>query len=76
MENTMTTETFINQLASGQAADAKETLADLLSARAFEALDARKQELAASLFNGQTEEPAIEDTVEVQDTADTPIEQE
>jgi hypothetical protein len=76
MENNMTTETFINQLASGQAADAKETLADLLSARAFEALDARKQELAASLFNGQTEEPAIEDTVEVQDTADTPIEQE
>ena len=66
----MTTETFINQLASGQAADAKETLADLLSARAFEALDARKQELANALFNGQ------EDTVEVQDTADTPIEQE
>lgn len=66
----MTAETFINQLASGQAADAKETLADLLSARAFEALDARKQELASALFNGQ------EDTVEVQDTADTPIEQE
>ena len=66
----MTAETFINQLASGQAADAKETLADLLSARAFEALDARKQELATALFNGQ------ENTVEVQDTADTPIEQE
>jgi len=66
----MTAETFINQLASGQAADAKETLADLLSARAFEALDARKQELATALFNGQ------EDKVEVQDTADTPIEQE
>jgi len=66
----MTAETFINQLASGQASDAKETLADLLSARAFEALDARKQELANALFNGQ------EDTVEVQDTADTPIEQE
>lgn len=70
MENNMTAETFINQLASGQAADAKETLADLLSARAFEALDARKQELASALFNGQ------EDTVEVQDTADTPIEKE
>ena len=70
MENNMTAETFINQLASGQAADAKETLADLLSARAFEALDARKQELANALFNGQ------ENTVEVQDTADTPIEQE
>lgn len=66
----MTAETFINQLASGQASDAKETLADLLSARAFEALDARKQELATALFNGQ------EDTIEVQDTADTPIEQE
>ena len=66
----MTAETFINQLASGQASDAKETLADLLSARAFEALDARKQELANALFNGQ------EDTVEVQNTADTPIEQE
>jgi len=66
----MTAETFINQLASGQAADAKETLADLLSARAFEALDARKQELATALFNGQ------EDKVEVQDTADTPVEQE
>jgi hypothetical protein len=70
MENNMTAETFINQLASGQASDAKETLADLLSARAFEALDARKQELANALFNGQ------ENTVEVQDTADTPIEQE
>jgi hypothetical protein len=70
MENNMTAETFINQLASGQASDAKETLADLLSARAFEALDARKQELATALFNGQ------EDKVEVQDTADTPIEQE
>jgi hypothetical protein len=70
MENNMTAETFINQLASGQASDAKETLADLLSARAFEALDARKQELANALFNGQ------EDTVEVQNTADTPIEQE
>jgi hypothetical protein len=72
MENNMTAETFINQLASGQAADAKETLADLLSARAFEALDARKQELATSLFGGQQEQPEVE----VQDTADTPIEQE
>lgn len=52
----MTVETFINQLASGQAADAKETLADLLSARAFEALDTRKQELAATLFGNQVEE--------------------
>jgi hypothetical protein len=70
MENNMTTETFINQLAAGQAADAKETLADLLSARAFEALDARKQELATSLFGGQQEQPEVE----VQDTEDTETE--
>lgn len=63
----MTTENFINQLSAGQAADAKETLADLLSARAFEALDARKQELATSLFGNQ---PAVE----VQDTEDTETE--
>lgn len=49
----MTTATFIDQLAAGQAADAKETLSNLLSARAFEALDARKQELGATLFGGQ-----------------------
>ena len=66
----MTTETFINQLAAGQASDAKETLADLLSARAFEALDARKQELATALFAGQQEQP----DVEVQDTEDTETE--
>ena len=52
----MSTSTFIEQLAAGQAADAKETLSDLLSARAFEALDARKQELGATLFGGQVEE--------------------
>jgi hypothetical protein len=48
-----TTTTFIDQLASGQSSEAKETLADLLSARAFEALDTRKQELGATLFGGQ-----------------------
>jgi hypothetical protein len=48
-----TTATFIDQLATGQSAEAKETLADLLSARAFEALDARKQELGATLFGGE-----------------------
>jgi hypothetical protein len=48
-----TTSTFIDQLASGQSSEAKETLSDLLSARAFEALDARKQDLGATLFGGQ-----------------------
>jgi hypothetical protein len=52
----MSTSTFIEQLAAGHAADAKETLSNLLSARAFEALDARKQELGATLFGSQVEE--------------------
>lgn len=62
----MTTATFIDQLAAGQAAEAKDTLADLISAKAFEALDAKKQEMASTLFGGQeqeetqVEEPAAE----------------
>lgn len=52
----MSTSIFIEQLAAGHAADAKETLSNLLSARAFEALDERKQELASTLFGGQVEE--------------------
>ena len=59
----MITSTFIDQLAAGQAADAKETLSNLLSARAFEALDTRKQELASTLFGGQVEE--VEQITEV-----------
>ena len=39
----MSTSIFIEQLAAGHAADAKETLSNLLSARAFESLDARKK---------------------------------
>ena len=60
----MTTATFIDQLAAGQAAEAKETLADLLSAKAFEALDAKKQELATTLFGGQEPEVTGEEQTE------------
>jgi len=56
----MSTSTFIEQLAAGHAADAKETLSNLLSARAFEALDVRKQELGATLFGNQVEEEVEE----------------
>jgi hypothetical protein len=59
----MSTTTFIDQLAAGHAADAKETLSNLLSARAFEALDVRKQELGATLFGGQVEEQQDETEV-------------
>lgn len=65
----MDTQSFIDRVAAGNAVEAQQVLNDLLSAKAFEALDAKKVELAQTIFNGEAE-------VEVQDTADTPIEQE
>ena len=38
----MDTQTFINQVAAGDAVGAKDLLNDLLAAKAFEALDAKK----------------------------------
>jgi len=67
----METSEFIDNLAAGNAAAAKEALNDMLSARAFEALEARKVELAKNLYNGKQEESDIE----VQDTEDTAVEQ-
>jgi hypothetical protein len=57
---------FLQSVATGNAAEAQEVLNDLLSARAFEALDAKKVEIAQSLFSDQDSEE-----VEVQNTADT-----
>jgi hypothetical protein len=62
MEKYMTS--FIDQIATGDAIGAKSTMSDMLSAKAFEALDARKQELAASLFSGnEKKEESTEVTV-------------
>lgn len=61
----METSNFINHLAAGNASEAKSALTDMLSAKAFEALDAKKVELAKTIFTGK------EETVEVQDTEDT-----
>ena len=60
----MDIKSFINNAAAGNAALAKESLNDLLSARAFEALDGRKTELAQNLFGSakmQEEELNLED---------------
>jgi len=67
----MDTQNFINQVATGDASGAKETLNDLLSSRAFDMLDAKKIELAQALYSGEENLD-----VEVQDTADTPVEEE
>ena len=43
---------FIDELAAGNASTAKDILNDMLSARAFEALEGRKVEIAQNIFNG------------------------
>jgi len=57
---------FIDQIATGDASGAKNTMSDMLSAKAFEALDTRKQELAASLFGGSPQEAQEEEVQEEQ----------
>jgi hypothetical protein len=57
----MNTRQFIDQLSSGEASGAKDTLENVLSARAFEALDGYKKEISASIFGG---EPTQEQTQE------------
>jgi hypothetical protein len=64
----MNTKTFIEKVASGEANEAKDILNDILSSRAFDSIDARKIEIAQSLYSNEE--------VEVQDTADTPMEDE
>lgn len=44
---------FIKQVAAGEASAAKDTLNNILSTKAFEALDTRKIELAKTAFNGK-----------------------
>ena len=53
---------FIDLVGQGNNVEAKEALDELLSARAFEALDAKKQELGSNLFGGQTQETTEEPT--------------
>jgi len=58
----MQTSEFIDELAAGNASVAKDMLNDMLSARAFEALESRKVELAKAVFNGEeTQEVATEE---------------
>ena len=57
----MQTSEFIDELAAGNASVAKDKLNDMLSARAFEALEGRKVELAQNIFNGNKEETTTEE---------------
>jgi hypothetical protein len=63
---------IINNIAVGDNIAAKSALEDALSAKAFDALQGRKQEIASTLYAGQEESP--EEDTEVEETEE--IEQE
>jgi hypothetical protein len=46
----------INHIAAGDSVAAKESIENILSAKAFDALQTRKQEIASTLFGGQEQE--------------------
>jgi hypothetical protein len=59
----------IDMLGAGQNSEAKSALEELLSAKAFDALEAKKQDVASTLFNGRTEDqPEDEEQIEAEET--------
>ena len=66
----MSTTQFIDELAAGNASGAKDILNDMLSARAFEALETKKIEIAQTLFGGYQVEEEVELTQEEFDQLD------
>jgi hypothetical protein len=58
---------FIDQLAAGESSSAKETLENLISTKAFEALDGYKKEISSSIFGGKQEETQEQNETEVQE---------
>lgn len=60
---------FIDKIASGENSEAKDSIENALSAKAFEALDEYKKQLAQGIFGGKQEEQQQTETeVEVQET--------
>lgn len=57
---------FIDNLAAGNNSEAKESIENAISAKAFDALDAYKKQIGQSVFNNGTEDQKIE----VQNTED------
>jgi hypothetical protein len=59
----------IDMLGAGQNSEAKSAIEELLSAKAFDALEAKKQDVASTLFNGRTEDqPEDEEQIEAEET--------
>jgi len=55
---------FINSIAAGDNVTAKEELEELLSSKAFDALQGRKQDIASTLFGGEQEEEYSDEEIE------------
>lgn len=59
----MNIDDIINNIAAGDNVAAKESIENVLSAKAFDALQGRKQEIASALFGGENQE-AVNNTEE------------
>mgnify|MGYP003646147671 CR=1 FL=1 len=59
----MQTSEFISQIISGNSSKAKETLNDILSAKAFESLENRKIAIAQSMFSTEVKAEDNEESV-------------
>lgn len=55
---------FIDNIIDGDNIAAKESVEQILSAKSFDALQSRKQEIATTLFGGQEEASAEEEAIE------------
>ena len=67
----MSIQDIINNIAAGDNIAAKEGIENVLSAKAFDALQGRKQEIASTLFGGQEQEPEeITDSEETEEIAE------
>ena len=60
---------FIDLVGAGQNSEAKDALEEILSAKAFDSLEGRKQEIASSLY--ATDQPEVSDEVTSEEEQET-----
>jgi hypothetical protein len=63
----MTIKSLIQQIASGDAVSAKQSLEDILSTKSLEALELKKQEISKNLFNNGFSDDSQESEMETQE---------
>ena len=67
----MSIQDIINNIAAGDNVAAKESIEDALSAKTFDALQGRKQEIASTLFGGQEQEQEAEEVTDNEETVES-----